>query len=86
MFGEGGRGHFQFFRALIEHSCKRTPLLKLLDPPLVESEAFANGLLTEVTTERLTKGTFVRHTTIDKVLTFRIVQFVNGLRPSTGFA
>ena len=33
-FGTGGRGHFKFFNALIEHFCIRTPLLNLLDPPL----------------------------------------------------
>ena len=58
----------------------------MLDRPLVESEAFANGLLAKLTTACLTKDTFVRHTTIEKVLTLRIVEFVNGLRLSTGFA
>ena len=34
-FVKGGCGHFKFFHALRSHSCKRTPLFKLLDLPLV---------------------------------------------------
>ena len=42
----GGCGHLKFFCPLRAYSCKRTPLLKLLDPPL-EKMAFTTpqGLL-----------------------------------------
>ena len=34
VFWHGGCGHLKLFWPLRAYSCKRTPLLKLLDPPL----------------------------------------------------
>ena len=48
-----------------------------------EAMAFGNRLLAKVITVRLIKLTFVRRAKVKYML--RIVQFVNRLKPSTGF-